>query len=712
MMNLQQQQPPPPKSSSFHQPLQQLDTNQLSSPVSIKRILENSSTIKLSRILQSIPNFSFFDELINFPIPSDENKESIKLSNHDLYKISKILDDIDLYLNDIRIVFNNIKKVSKNINNLLDWYFEGKNNLLELLRNLDNIDSIISQLLLIIENCNNQQQIQFNPNLIKKFENLNDLLFEIKKSSILLKKNLDISINYKELIENIIIHLIYEIEDCIKNIVKLKEFKISSPKRILPKFNLVEIITKMRINDFSTNINFNSIKLPTFNDLDEKLYNDYLKIESKIDPLKISVNVVPLKIDEFNNLCLGNLFKSSREYILNNYEILLDKWNLLQKEMNVLKVENIDIKWNEVFNYLINQIEIECDNLIDLTCNLQDITDEVASKYKLCSNSITLIQKANKEKTITDYSIISGFNTKLLPKWQQVNDLVVNNKNLSKLKSKSDIVSVPPSTKSSEINDEQISGLRPFQTKSRGSSSNYDKPPTSNGYGIDLNIDVNSTTLPLSIQKRDRIKNLQQQDIQPSNRKNLRNSLISVFEYFSFQSEEEEDATLVKSDTKNVNNNNRLISFNYSSYFNIIINSSVRFKSKLPRIMPNYIKLGYPIILKVTSTNSKIPEINPTHPVFNSPYKKNEHFKIKSLNSSPLKNKKEIKSRSSSSSIATVIGRPNSLLNEMKIPNLTYSRRLSYNSSSPERPLSSLGSRFDDENLIQNCKNFSKPIWN
>ena len=44
------------------------------------------------------------------------------------------------------------------------------------------------------------------------------------------KKYLDISINYREIIDSVIKSLSNEIEDCIKCILKLKELKLASPK--------------------------------------------------------------------------------------------------------------------------------------------------------------------------------------------------------------------------------------------------------------------------------------------------------------------------------------------------------------------------------------------------------------------------------------------------------------------------------------------------
>ena len=254
--------------------------------------------IKLSHVLSTIPNFSFFDELINLPQPLTSNpSESFNLLQRDVFQITKVLEDINLYLNDLLMIFNNVEQASKNVVDVLDWYFEGKSLLQDLLRNIENIDSIISQLLLVVESSNNHESI--GNNLLGIFEEISDLVLDVKKSLIMFKKYLDISINYREIIDSVIKSLSNEIEDCIKCILKLKELKLASPKNVLPNFTLQSIISKMKINDLSSGtFSFKSMRLPTFSDLDEKLYNDYLELESKIDPLRTSLSIVPFRLDD------------------------------------------------------------------------------------------------------------------------------------------------------------------------------------------------------------------------------------------------------------------------------------------------------------------------------------------------------------------------------------------------------------------------------
>lgn len=677
-----------------------------------------SPQLSLSHLLSSTPTFSFLEELVNISQPKSSNSSS--LLHRDLFKISKVLDDIDLYLNDLIIAFNNIKEVSRHASNILDWFYEGKHALQSLFRDMDSIDSIISRLLLRIESADSSTNI--SQGLIRKFEEVSDVLLDVKKSLIVLKKNLDVSTNYHELMESVIKSLTAEIDECTKLVIKMKEHKLSSPKRVLPQFNLNEIVSKMKINEFaSTAISVKSVRLPTFNDLDQDLYDEFLDVEKKILPLRISLDIVPSKIEEFNTICLLSSFKVPREHVLSSYELMLDKWRYLEKQFKLLKRENIDCKWNEIFLYLIKQIEKECNELIDVlafsdttsTDGNSTISEDIGSRYKVCSNSMNIIESAITEGITTDREIPQTFNKKLHPKWMEVNDLI--------LRAKADLDAREIKFERKKESAPKSTGLRQFRTVSKESYNDAFDRPMSNGMGIDFNVDVESVTMPLSVTKKDRVKDFLTEE-KPKG-KDLKGSLIQVFEGLNLHDREDEEETLVKTPVLNgpvklkTQQRQKVVSFDFDSYTNNILNSSARPASKLPRIVSNYIELGYPKITK-RGGFTKIPEIDVTHPVFQSPYKGISQHSNRTITNGFDISPPSIKdhsdpfyiSRSRASSTATVIGKPNSLLNEATIPNLTYSRRLSYNCTSPERPSSSLGSRFDDENLLKSLHE-SRPIW-
>ena len=679
-----------------------------------------SPQVTLSHLLSSIPVFSFVEELVNIPQPN--GSKSVSLLQHHLFKINKILDDIDLYLNDLIILFNNIKEVSKHASNILDWFFEGKSELQTLLQDLDSIDSIISLLLLSIESADSDSSIAVSKGLIRKFEDVSDVLLDVKKSLLVLKKNLDISINYHDLMESVIKSLTTEIELCTKQVIKMSDFKLSSPKRVLSHFNLNDIVSKMKINELSrTSVSAKSIKLPTFSDLDEEIYERFIAVEQKIRPLRISLDIVPAKIEEFTSLCQQNLFKVSREQVLLNYEVMLDKWKYLNAQFKTFKLENIDSKWNDIFNYLIQEIEQECDDLIDVlafsdttsTDGNSTISDDIGARYKVCSNSINLIESAILEGITTDKEIPRAYNKKLHPKWLEVNDLIV--------RAKADLGAHDMKSQSRRESPTKSRGLRQFRTISRNSVQEAFDRPMSNGIGIDFNVDVESVTMPLSVSKKDRVKEMANDEKLKG--KNLKSTLIEVFEGMNIEDRDDEEETLVKTPLHKgppelKTHLTQKVSFNFDSYTNNILNSSSRPPSKLPGIVPNYIQLGYPKFAKKGGL-TKIPEIDVSHPIFQSPYRggnrsQNDPLPANIDISPPTTFRDQADpfyvTRSRASSNATVIGRPNSLLHETTIPNLTYSRRLSYNCTSPERPLSALGSRFDDENLFKSLHE-NRPIW-
>ncbi|RLV94756.1 hypothetical protein JA1_001545 [Spathaspora sp. JA1] len=539
-----------------------------------------SNQLVLSEILSLTRKFSFFEELINIPQPP------CTLSNRDIFKCGKLLSDIHTYLVELvkilKLVSEASSEYSNNSNvNILDWYFEGKEGVFDLLRNIDSIESILNQLILVFEENNNQ----IPQDLVASFHQTNEILLDVKKRIILFKRNLDLAINYQEINQGIIKCLITEIEDCIKNIFKLREIKISSPKRNLPKFNLDDIISKMKINDFTSNVSLKSIRLPTFNDLDERLYLEYLELESKINPLKISLNIVPIKIEEFNSMCLGQ-FKQARQEIFTSYESMDTKWTYLQQQMSLIKHETIDVKWNEIFQYLIEEIEEQCQYIIEeIKCSSLSsspsthssqsslLTEGIASTYKQCSNTITIITKAFNEGIITQENLVDLFNNNLLPKWKQACDLIQDSNKANRHKS------MPISSSS---------GFKSFQTGSRHSFDGA-KVKSEIG-GIDIGLDIEPVSVPFSISKPDRVKSFIDSGVTGEN---LQQKLKDV--------------------SKDYNQ------FNSAAFFNKIISRKCNFQSKIPRIFTNYHELGHPIIEKKINLNCKIPEINFTHPVFNSP---------------------------------------------------------------------------------------------
>lgn len=693
----------------------------------------------LSEILQTAPRFSFFDELMRVP------RELTHLLLHDLFKINKIVDDIGFYLQDLNSLFAQIRDSKLELASGLDWFFEGRSHVFELIRNMESIDSIISRLLVVIDSPANAKHAQYNQ-LLSKFEKTSDMLFDVKKTLFIMKRKIDISINYREINDITLKSLNTEVEECLKIFLKVQQLKLSSPNKTLPNFNLQEIISKMKLNSMTmSNFSMRSITLPTFNIQDEQAYAQFSDLENKLSPLKVSIDFLPSRIEEFKSMN-DNLFPSSCEEIDRNYHNLIDKWNFLNDQLNSFRAESIDSKWNEIFDYLMTHVISIVDDLTDDFKNHSNrkITKKIGENYKLCANSITIIKKAVSERILKFQSSIDLFNEGLLPKWNQLNEILSVTQRIDDI---------------SNFTANEFSGLRSFQTVRSTSSPRKQSPvkilsnlslhnghePT--GLGFDLGIGVEDAKVPISIKNVYKIKDfLQEFDIGKSEKPNLMNE----FNLHEISEDEKSLAGLHNANEKDSTKEIQQVITGLKD-INIRPNQKVKrkFKSKIPVINPKYIQLGYPIIKKIyiqSGRPSKIPTIAPNHPVFESP-SLSPIMKRKTLES-PISFRK-LRSNSNANRSPTprselgfneesIFRRPlgastrsaksnkssrtsslnfTSPLNLGNTPNLLYPQSSpsnnsprSFRSTSPDRPSSSIGSRFDDQHLLQPLKNL-KPAW-
>ena len=158
------------------------------------------NNIVLSQIVNSTPRSSFFDELIEIP-------NNTVLLSHDLFKINKIVDDIFGYLSELLTMFRELRN-EKRVTEDKRWFFEGRDGIYELVQNIENIDSIISQLLGTVDA--HAHGLPDFTSMLGKFEETSDLLLEVKKFLIVFKKKVDIAINFVEINDDIIETLTWE----------------------------------------------------------------------------------------------------------------------------------------------------------------------------------------------------------------------------------------------------------------------------------------------------------------------------------------------------------------------------------------------------------------------------------------------------------------------------------------------------------------------
>lgn len=685
-------------------------------------------------VVEALSTLPRFPQFIDIPEPNS------KLLQHEVLRISKTLGSTYDYLHTSRQEVTKILESKQP----LEWFKNGKAEITRLLHEAEAIDIITSQLLAVVDDGADPDTLE---ELLSRFEQTSDMLLELKKQLLVLKETIDVAINYEEITCNIMKSLTNEILLCGQSFLKILKTKISSPKRHLPKFNLVEITSKMKINDIALSTNSNTdvsvepLRLPTFNDADECLYNDYLTLDARMKPLKVSLDFLPLKISEFNHLA-ERIFPQAVSHVQKNYDTLVEAWNDLQAELRVLKRESVDKKWVEIFSYLVSEISKKCDDVHSQLKHARTeneklaVVDAIGSSYKLCSNTITIISKAFSQGTVTDQYLAEEFNGTLVPKWEALNSTLLS-------------ASVSPSSfRHSSYNDKIVYspsqdvmlddfGLRVFQTSKRDRFSlpifSLESISKHSSQGFDVGIPINRVMSgdPFSIEQKKVI------DLHPNIRSDVhltRKSLSATLMMLNrgMNMDENDDISSGKE-----NQSTDSTDFAKQELFKYLCTNHSQKATRLPLIREDYARLGLPVIQKMLilqPTISSIPSISPNHPVFQSPLREPESKQATTetlkpppefaLNPSknqivvqkrrkPLAPSTKYNSTLSRMSSLTLADTPNLAYDGIKglPPKSTGSRSLSRSirSTSPERPDSSMGSRFDEVHLIQPVK--TKSAW-
>ncbi|WEJ92871.1 karyogamy protein kar9 [Yamadazyma tenuis] len=530
----------------------------------------------------SAPRFSFFEELIQIPSPESE------LPNHQVHTINKIVDDIGLYLKELQSIFSQIKMSHVEATVGLEWYYEGKDQIHQLSHNLTNIDSMLTRLLVVLEAAETSKHIEFN-HLLNKFEESTDLLLEVKKSMIVIKRKTEISINYKELEETTMWTLNNEIEECLKMFLKLKDLRALSPSTQHKSLSLPEILQRMQ-TDGSRGLR--SVSLPTSSEVDESINTEFGNLESRLEPLKVSINFLPLRIEEFERMS-SSWFPEAIATIHQSQTKLMSRWYYFLGDLQQFKKETIDAKWNTIFEFLISRASEIIDGLVidfEQKAN-RKISKKIGENYKLCSSTISIVKESVVEKLLNDPEIIHNFNDQLLDKWNLLNDILMRNQKYD------DAVNFASSEftrlKSLQIARTSHSPVRAVSVTSpvKLHLQENDVVP---GLGIDLGIDVENSHVPFSIKNSTKVRDFQQRYTIP---KSTKPNLLQEFKLSKNTSKEDDEETLVTKTPKLGALTELMESVKLSEHRP---SQHEKLPSRIPQIVKNYTQLGLPFVPKKT----------------------------------------------------------------------------------------------------------------
>lgn len=656
------------------------------------------------------------------------------LNRHDAFKLDKILGDVEAYLSDLIVSLSLIGSDDT------EWYTTGRSSVMKVLDVIKTIDEFFSAVLLV-------PLILSDGVITAKLKRVSLRLLDCKLELLITKKKIDIVANYKEIRSLIIDGLYVEVQQCIDTFASSKN--IGLPLELPKDITLAQITAKMRLGDISQNSTFSvrKVALPVFSEAEQETNARFETIERRLDPIHVAMDFLEQRVQGFNIMC-GTVFPGAIIELNRDYDRLRKLWEHLLTEFVSAKKHTVDSRWHSLFLVLVEGILQKSLAMIAEVQNDHSkgkfvISDELGSTFKTCSNAITLIHKAFMENVIYDKALTQKYNDTLLPRWNELNVLLSNDFS-------------PKSTSSPHTND--LSGYKPIRiTQGRVSLAEHKREKlatiSSAGLGIDLGLDVNpSPTIPLSV-KTDRIVDLSiDTDLLPRN--NIQMALMNFMDAQAVEADDDTE-TLVHDTSQNS------LDMGKTTIWNRLRELS-NTRSRIPLMTSNYIRLGYPVIKKMYVegyAQSKIPSISPLNPVFISPDRRSldgpadetvKGFKNKQpstsadspnlswgLLSPPVFHlaRNDAGSRVSSSD-GSVSGddifrgnrsrRASLKLKADKLslagiitPNLAFEHghlsdmspdRLSLRSSSPERPESSMGSRFDDIHLTQPLK-LTKKTW-
>ncbi|CDR44738.1 CYFA0S15e02124g1_1 [Cyberlindnera fabianii] len=324
----------------------------------------------LSEILTIRSEFNFF-------------KAAAHLDPFDLHRLESLIDDLLYHTAKVREIFAFIDTLDSATLDV-EWISEGKNKFYEINRNVESIDSIVLQALNLLE-ANLDEEKMPETTVFDKLDTLSEASLEIKKSHLIpLKTKIDVSVEYNDIYNLTMNSINTELENCLKKCFKIHEKRFSSPVRHAPAFSL-EILTKKLLQQRT------QLRLPLLNEIDNELYREYLDLKHVVDPLKASLNFIPLRIEDFRKrYAMTNVVDSQK--MEDKYEALVKEMNYLQNEVNDLKYELVDKRWSEIFSYLNTEMSFLITN----------VEKEVSKMGGLDDNSVFKSQVFKRLKYTTD----------------------------------------------------------------------------------------------------------------------------------------------------------------------------------------------------------------------------------------------------------------------------------------------------------------------
>lgn len=658
---------------------------------------------------------------------------------YELSKLQTILREVETYLDGVIDLLGRVEDET------LDWFHKERDLIRTLLKEVSLIELFVALAMTL-------PRILDEEDVLDLLKHITDQTARAKQVSLQAQTAVSIAAQYHEIRYDNIEDIHREVSACGGLYKSLVDVKLSED---LPSDLTVEnIVSKVKLNGSNLSTSIQTPKVMAFTEDEEAFFEKFEQFETRCKPTSVSIQFLEHLVKQFNLSC-GVLFPSAIADVNHDYDMLRKAWRKVLNDFNNLRDSAVNQRWRQLCLFLIDHMVLKLDKIqqeLQSNRGSQEISDELSISFKTCSNANTLLHKAMIEHLRSDKIIIERFKSEIVPRWKTVNELLSGSLQLSTL----------PDTPRGSTPEPGEDGLKPVKMIQKRTplalSGHKESSSTISANGFDLRLGVNpSPNIPISAEKTDRFIDL---DIEPNHERSrkLQMALFGLQESSKNEdihvSHDDSTETLVHPRTPETH---PISTRKYKELLHEMSRSQPPSGSKIPIIVSDYIRRCLPVIKKIPSKGSHIPTISPSHPVFISPERRPKSMQISMslvprhtslrtpymspthLRSPPLFTlpKRRVLGRRQSSAGSLTISdfTPRersraSLLNiradkislaNQTTPNLAYDAggidevvphfdRLSLRSTSPDRPGSSIGLRFDESHLVRPVKP-TKRAW-
>lgn len=346
--------------------------------------------------------------------------EQLQSLHDDLSKIYDLLDQLlnecekNIVNGELQVKFNTIiiqhNAVVSQLIEDFDKYDLTFSHILDIME-LDEYESHFDNVIDLVELCNHSK---------------NKLQLLLAK----LKISIDIILEYHEILNDNMNTLDTIINENIDDLFRIQDIRYESPVRHMPSFTLKQLLTILKqdnnngnsngktssqrgslvgINDSGITLERSQWKLPKFSPMEEKLINKFMDIQNNLRPIETSLlEIVPQRLQQFKKRHSNDDFvdiTALTSQLDQEYTKILKNFKFLNSEVNCLRIDLIDKRWNIIFTnlnhelqFLLNEMDKNYITLSQINTTIEADNDNIEGSPFLPSYNIELKLKNQMDK--------------------------------------------------------------------------------------------------------------------------------------------------------------------------------------------------------------------------------------------------------------------------------------------------------------------------